>query len=134
LPGRLWSPKKAIRFAWLDKAVELAARISPHYFMHPTPTPPVWLGEKHPESFLVRADGLVRTRFTRKQRAADPSYLRYTERIITELGRRYGQNPNIWGWQLDNEPNSQPDYSPSAQEAFSENGLRTVTKRLMFES
>lgn len=109
-------------FAWLDRAVELAARHNLRVILcTPTPTPPVWLGEKHPESFLVGADGRRLTHGSRGNNAiADPAYRRYSERIITEMARRYGRNPAVWGWQLDNEPHAPADYSPSAEQAFRE--------------
>ena len=34
------------------------------------------------------------------------------------MARRYGRNPAVWGWQLDNEPNSPADYSAASQAAF----------------
>jgi beta-galactosidase len=107
-------------FAWLDHAVELAARHNLRVILcTPTPTPPAWLAEKHPESFLVGANGRRLEHGSRTNNAlADPAYLRYSERIITELARRYGRNPAVWGWQLDNEPHAQADYSPSAEQAF----------------
>jgi beta-galactosidase len=109
-------------FAWLDKAVELASRHHLRVVLcTPTPCPPVWMGEKYPESFLVGADGRRREHGSRGNNAlADPNYLRLSERVITEMARRYGRNPAVWGWQLDNEPNAPPDYSPSAQQAFRE--------------
>jgi beta-galactosidase len=109
-------------FAWLDRAVELAARHRLRVILcTPTPCPPAWLAEGHPEIFLVGADGRRREHGSRGNAAlADPTFLRYAERIITELGRRYGKHPAVWGWQLDNEPIAQPDYSPSAQQAFRE--------------
>ncbi len=48
------------------------------------------------------------------------SNLRHSERIITELRRRYGHQPAVWGWQLHNEPSARPDYSPSAQQTLQE--------------
>jgi len=42
----------------------------------------------------------------------------FVEKIVTEMAKRYGQNSNVIGWQLDNEPPALPDYSPSSQEAF----------------
>ncbi|HWP44042.1 MAG TPA: beta-galactosidase [Blastocatellia bacterium] len=109
-------------FAWLDRAVELASRNNLRVILcTPTPTPPAWLAEKHPEIFLVGADGRRLMHGSRTNNAlSDPAYLRYSERIITELARRYGRNPAVWGWQLDNEPMAHPDYSPSAQQAFRE--------------
>lgn len=107
-------------FAWLDRAVELAARRHLRVILcTPTPCPPAWMAEKYPQVFLVGADGRQREHGSRGNNAlADATYLRFTERVVTELARRYGRNPAIWGWQLDNEPGAQPDYSPSAQAAF----------------
>jgi beta-galactosidase len=107
-------------FGWLDRAVELAARHHLKVLLcTPTPCPPAWMGEKYPETFLVGADGRRREHGSRGNNAvADPTYLRLSERVITELARRYGKNPAVFGWQLDNEPHAPPDYSPSAQQAF----------------
>src|SRR5918912_3124805 len=107
-------------FAWLDRAVGLAARHHLRVILcTPTPCPPAWMAEKYPEIFLVGEDGRRREHGSRGNNAlADPTYLRLTERVVTELARRYGRNPAVWGWQLDNEPPAQPDYSPSAQAAF----------------
>jgi len=30
-------------------------------------------------------------------------YRQYVEKIVTELGRRFGSDPRVWGWQIDNE-------------------------------
>jgi beta-galactosidase len=107
-------------FEWLDHALELAARHNLRVILcTPTPCPPAWLAEAHPEIFLVQADGRRREHGSRANNAlADPTYLRYCDRITAELSRRYGRHPAVWGWQLDNEPSAQPDYSPSAQGAF----------------
>ena len=109
-------------FAWLDRAVELAARHGLKVILcTPTPTPPAWLAEKYPNSFLVGEDGRRREHGSRGNNAlADPDYLRLTERVVAELARRYGRHPAVWGWQLDNAPNSPPDYGTSAQAAFRE--------------
>ena len=107
-------------FAWLDRAVALAARHNLKVVLcTPTPTPPAWLYEKYPHAYLVGADGRRREHGSRGNNAlADADYLRLSERVIDELARRYGKHPAVWGWQLDNEPMAQPDYSPSAQAAF----------------
>ena len=107
-------------FAWLDRAVALAAKHNLRVIIcTPTPCPPAWMAEKYPQIFLVGADGRRREHGSRANNAlADPNFRRLSERIIIELARHYGRNPAIWGWQLDNEPNSPLDYSPSAQAAF----------------
>jgi len=109
-------------FAWLDRAIELAVRHHLRVILcTPTPCPPAWLAETHPEIFLVTAEGRREEHGSRANNAlADPTYLHYCERIITEMARRYGGNPAVWGWQLDNEPSAHPDYSPSALQAFQE--------------
>ncbi len=109
-------------FAWLDKAVELAAKHHLRVILcTPTPCPPAWMAEKYPQIFLVGGDGRIREHGSRGNNAlADPTYLKFTERIVTELAKRYGKNPAVWGWQLDNEPHAPNDFSPSAQKAFQE--------------
>jgi beta-galactosidase len=107
-------------FAWLDRAVELAAQHHLRVILcTPTPCPPVWMGERYPQTFLVGADGRQREHGSRGNNALnDPTYLRLSERVINEMARHYAKHPAVWGWQLDNEPPAQPDYSPSAQQAF----------------
>ncbi len=107
-------------FEWLDHAVELAARHHLKVILcTPTPTPPAWMYEKYPNAYMVGADGRRREHGSRGNNAlADPDYRRLTERVVTEMAKRYGRNPAVWGWQLDNEPQGFSDYSPSAQSAF----------------
>ncbi len=107
-------------FAWLDRAVDLAARAGLKVILcTPTPCPPAWLGEKYPEIYLVGGDGRRMEHGTRANGSlANDVFTKYTKRIVAELGRRYGQDPRVWGWQLDNEPWGPPDYSSSARLAF----------------
>ena len=117
-------PARAVRgkfdFAWLDRAVDLAARAGLKVILcTPTPCPPAWLGEKFPEIYLVRGDGRRMEHGTRANGSlANDVFVRYTKRIVEELGRRYGRDPRVWGWQLDNEPYGPADYSPSSRRAF----------------
>ncbi|MGZ5495566.1 MAG: beta-galactosidase, partial [Candidatus Aminicenantales bacterium] len=107
-------------FAWLDRAVDLAARAGLKVILcTPTPCPPAWLGEKCPEIYLVGGDGRRMEHGARANGSlANDVFVRYTKRIVAELGRRYGQDPRVWGWQLDNEPYGPADYSPSARLKF----------------
>jgi beta-galactosidase len=107
-------------FAWLDRAVDLAARAGLKVILcTPTPCPPAWLGEKYPEIYRLGGDGRRLEHGTRTNNSlSNEVFLRYTRRIVAELGRRYGQDPRVWGWQLGNEPWGQTDYSPSARSSF----------------
>src|SRR5581483_12248294 len=57
-------------FAWLDRAIELAARHHLRVILcTPTPCPPAWMGEKYPQTFLVGADGRQREHGSRGNNA-----------------------------------------------------------------
>jgi beta-galactosidase len=107
-------------FAWLDRAIELAARNGLKVILcTPTPCPPAWLGEKHPEIYLVGVDGRRREHGTRANGSlSNDVFLEATERIVTALARRYGKDSRVWGWQIDNEPEGRADTSPSARRKF----------------
>ena len=109
-------------FAWLDKAVSLAEKHGLKVILcTPTPTPPVWLAKKYPDILIVRDNG-VQIQHSRRQHASWSSerYREYVERIVTKLAERYGNNPSVIGWQIDNEPGHYGvmDYSENAQAAF----------------
>jgi len=109
-------------FDWLDRVVSLAARYKLKVILGtPTAIMPVWMGIKYPEVYLMD-DGYHRAEHgTRAHESiSNPDYRRLSVNIITELGKRYGKNPTVMGWQLDNEPEAKGDYSPAAQQAFRE--------------
>src|ERR1044071_4585688 len=77
-------------FAWLDRAVALAARHHLRVMLcTPTPIPPAWMFEKYPQSYLVGADRRRREHGSRDNNAlADPDSLRLSDRIINEMAKR----------------------------------------------
>ncbi len=107
-------------FDWLEEAVDLAAKAGLKVVLcTPTPCPPAWMGEKYPEIYLVGADGRRRTHGVRANASlSNAKYLALVDRVVTALARRFGQDPRILGWQVDNEPQGTQDFSPSAREAF----------------
>ncbi len=110
-------------FAWLDHAIELAQK---HHLKvvlcTPTATPPAWLAREHPEILMIRSDGTRMDHGSREQADwSSPVYLRYVEDIVNRLGERYGANPTVWGWQLDNELShygAGMSYSDAAEDKF----------------
>jgi len=110
-------------FAWLDRAVDLADKNGLKVLLcTPSPCIPAWLATKHPEVLLVDQDGRRATHNGGRLNGslANPIYQQYVAKIATELGKRYGKDERIIGWQIGNEPHiaSGEDYSPSAEAAF----------------
>lgn len=107
-------------FAWLDQVVDLAAKYKLKVILGtPTAIMPVWMGIKYPEVYLMDANYQRAEHGTRAQESiSNGDYRRLSVKIINELAKRYGRNPAVWGWQLDNEPEAKADYSPAAQQAF----------------
>ena len=107
-------------FAWLDRAVALAAKYDLKVIMcTSTATPPVWLTRKFPEILLKHEDGTVLDHGARQHASfASPLYRALAYRMIEKLAQHYGNDPRIVGWQLDNEPGVQFDYNPKAELAF----------------
>ncbi len=92
-------------FSWLEKNVELCQKQGLKVILcTPSPTPPVWLVRKHPEVFMVDAKGRLMDHGSRQHACWTVHvYREYVGKIVSELGKRFGQNPAVWGWQLDNE-------------------------------
>ena len=92
-------------FDWLERAVAAAAR---HHIVSvlgtPTAAPPAWLTQAHPETLRVEENG---RRVTHGNRAhgsvSSPLYREYCRKIAEQMARRFGRNPNVVGWQIDNE-------------------------------
>lgn len=116
-------PKEGVYdFEWLDEVIGLAEKYKLKVILGtPTSIAPVWLGIKHPEIYAMGSNYLRAEHGTRAQQSlSNPIWRNYSKKIIAKLGERYGKNPTVIGWQLDNEPEAKEDYSPSSQKAFQE--------------
>lgn len=107
-------------FAWLDRAVALAAKYDLKVIMcTSTATPPVWLSRKYPEILLKDEQGITLDHGARQHASfASPLYRELAFRMIEKLAEHYGNDARIVGWQLDNEPAVQFDYNPQAEQGF----------------
>lgn len=106
-------------FAWLDRAIALAAQ---HHICvvlgTPTAAPPDWLTTKYPETLRVSEDGQRAEHGNRQQFSfTDPVYRKFAHDIAEQMAIHFGHNPDVVGWQLDNEY-AEPDFGPSAQQPF----------------
>jgi beta-galactosidase len=92
-------------FAWLDRAVALAAKHGIRTVLGtPSAAPPAWLTQKYPETLAVWDNGRTATHGNRGQyRFTSQKYLQLSRRMAEEMAKHFGHNPNVIGWQIDNE-------------------------------
>ena len=98
-------------FAWLDKAIAIAAKHNLKVILcTSTATPPVWLTRKHPEILIKNENGTTVDHGARQHASfSNTFYRQYSLKMIAELAKRYGKDSRIMGWQLDNEPGVRQD-------------------------
>lgn len=92
-------------FGWLDRAIALAAANGIKVVIGtPTAAPPAWLTQKYPDVLLVEASGRhAEHGWRRHASVASPRYRLFAAAIARRLAERYGRNPNVIAWQIDNE-------------------------------
>jgi beta-galactosidase len=92
-------------FAWLERAIRQAEK---HHIAvvlgTPTAAPPAWLTKNYPEVLRVDSNG---QRVTHGNRAhgsvTSVKYREFCHRIAEEMAKHFGHDPNVVGWQIDNE-------------------------------
>jgi beta-galactosidase len=92
-------------FSWLDRIVEMLTKVGIQTLMGtPTSQPPAWLYQKYPDLYPVSEQGL-RYGFGGRYLYCfnHPALGEYTQKIVSAIGKRYGSNPAVVGWHLDNE-------------------------------
>lgn len=107
-------------FTWLDKVVELCVKYHLKVVMcTPSATTPAWMRINYPETFIMDGHYIRAENGTRGLASiTNFKYRKFVENMVTALAKRYGQNKNIIGWQIDNEPPAISDYSDASQTAF----------------
>jgi len=120
--SRMEPEEGRFHFAWLDRAIAAAGR---HGMMvvlgTPTAAPPAWLTQKYPDTLCIDENGTRAGHGARRQFSfASKRYRDFSRRIATEMAKRYGHNPAVVGWQIDNEigPPSFDDEAVAAWHAF----------------
>lgn len=90
---------------WLDRFFELAAKYGIEVILcTPTDAAPPWAVRKYPDIVRVDTDGnRVATCGRRFRCPTSPTYWELSRRIVEQMARRYGDNPQLIGWQTDNE-------------------------------
>jgi len=90
---------------WLERAITAAAK---HGIVTvigtPSAAPPVWLTQRYPETLRTMDDGRKDQHGNRQQfNFANPKYREQARAMAQQLAKRFGHNPNVVGWQIDNE-------------------------------
>jgi len=90
---------------WIERAIRNAER---HHIAvvlgTPTAAPPAWLTTKYPETLRTKEDGRRDEHGNRAQfNWADPKYRELARAIAEKMAERFGRDPNVIGWQIDNE-------------------------------
>ncbi|MBI5947762.1 MAG: beta-galactosidase [Chloroflexi bacterium] len=92
-------------FGWLERAVETLGRHGIDVILGtPTATPPRWLTSAYPDVLQRDRRGAVRGAGSRRHYCASSErYREFGRRIVEEMGRRFGRDSRVIGWQIDNE-------------------------------
>lgn len=92
-------------FAWLHRVVDdLGANGIKSILGTPTATPPRWFLLRYPDAAVLMANGLRASHGGRRHCCSNnPDYRRHSAAIVEAMAREFGDDPNVIGWQLDNE-------------------------------
>lgn len=121
--SRLEPSPGAFDFGWLDRAIAVLAEAGLQIVLGtPTATPPRWMLDKHPDMLAVDAEGRARKFGSRRHYCfSHQGYRAECRRIAGILGERYGRDPRIAAWQIDNEygcHDTTLSYSDAARDGF----------------
>lgn len=110
-------------FDWLGRAIDVLSAAGLKIVLGtPTCTPPRWMLTQFPDMLAVDAQGYPRKFGSRRHYCfSHTGYRRASAEIAGVLGDRYGRDPRIHGWQIDNEYGCHDtvlSYSTAARAAF----------------
>ncbi|WP_170326551.1 beta-galactosidase [Ruegeria arenilitoris] len=112
-----------LQFDWLDRAIGVLGAAGLKVVLGtPTATPPRWMLDKHPDMLAADAQGQPRKFGSRRHYCfSHQGFIEECTRIARIMGERYGRNPHIAAWQIDNEygcHETTVSYSQPALQAF----------------
>ncbi len=95
-------------FAWMDRIIDHMHKAGIKVILGtPTYSIPAWMAAEHPEVLAHTTKDEQRYYGMRQNMdLKNPTYLRYSERIIRKLMERYAKHPAVIGYQVDNEADS----------------------------
>ncbi|MYM89937.1 cellulase family glycosylhydrolase [Rugamonas sp. FT82W] len=105
----LWEPEDGrFEYAWMDRVIDAMGKAGIKVIMGtPTYSIPAWMARQNPEILARKFNGGQNTYGMRQNMNTDSAAYRfYAERLIRKIAARYKDNPNVIGWQVDNETGS----------------------------
>ena len=104
---------------WMERAVRAAEKHGIAVVMGtPSAAPPAWLTQRYPETLRTKDDGRKDQHGNRQQfEWSDPKYRALARLMAEKMAERFGHDPNVIGWQIDNEYANE-SYGPSTQAQF----------------
>ncbi|HEU5235021.1 MAG TPA: beta-galactosidase [Terriglobales bacterium] len=104
---------------WLDHAIAAASKHGIYTVLGtPSAAPPAWLTQKYPETLRMEEDGRRAEHGNRQQfNFANPKYRQLARSIAEQMAKRFGHNPWVIGWQIDNEY-AEESYDPDTKAQF----------------
>jgi beta-galactosidase len=105
-------------FAWLEDFISMASRKNLKIILGtPSEATPVWLRAAHPE--IVRVDEAGIRHGSRGNHChTSPAFRFYIARMVNEMVKRFGNNPHVVGWQIDNELRGSECHCLACRHAF----------------
>lgn len=121
--GRIEAKEGEFTWDWLDKAIEVLGGAGLKIILGtPTATPPKWVLTKYPDMIAVDENGNPRKFGSRRHYCfSHLDYRKEAAKIAGAFAKRYGNNPYIHAWQIDNEygcHNTVLSYSDAALSEF----------------
>lgn len=116
----LWEPEDGkFEYAWMDRVVDAMSKAGIKVILGtPTYSMPTWMVRQHPELIARPLGGYVGYGMRQNMDYDNPVFRRYAERVITNLVSHYRSNPDVIGWQIDNETSSYGASNPDVFAGF----------------
>ncbi|QEE29564.1 hypothetical protein FTW19_17105 [Terriglobus albidus] len=104
---------------WVNRAIRLAEKHGIAVVLGtPSAAPPAWLTQKYPETLWVDQNGKRAEHGNRQQfNWANPKYRELSAKIASAMAERFGRDPNVIGWQIDNEY-AEVSYDPETKKMY----------------
>lgn len=102
----LWEPEDGrFEYAWMDRVIDAMGKAGIKVIMGtPTYSIPAWMAKQNPEILARKFNGAQNMYGMRQNMNTDSAAYRfYAGRLIRQIVSRYKDDPNVIGWQVDNE-------------------------------